>query len=403
MPRRIAFASVAALAAAAAVMLGGVFSDEKAPPQAASADTLVEQSAASLDRARQTGDFSHLARADRTVAEAERRGGVRADTLAVRAALANYRHRFAAGLALASRALALEPENAHALGSRADALFELGRYREAVRAFDHLVELVPEAPAYTRAAQARQLLGRSEAAVEAAELAVEAATGDPKLEAFERVYLASLLVNGGRLDRGEAEYRRALESRPGYAAALAGLGDVAEARGDLRRAAALFRRALARTPSASYAASLAAVLARLGDARAAAAAYAVAERRGREFAAHGGRDQLGSALLDLDRDVRVRDALRRAREGRRLRPSIEGDHVLAWALYKNGRCGEARAFSVRALRFGTADLDAIYHRSLIERCLGNVAESRRFLERLRELNPYYLAAPPSARRLPSVS
>jgi tetratricopeptide (TPR) repeat protein len=399
MARRIAFASITAAAAATALLLGGVFSSEKAPPTASSADALVERSASLLDRARQTGDFSYLARADRRVAEAERSGGASPDTLALRGALANYRHRFDEGLALANRSLAREPQNIYALGVRADALFELGRYREAVRAFDELVELAPDAPSYTRAAQARQLLGRPKAAIEAAELAVEAATGK-RLEAFERVYLGSLLVNGGRLARAEHEFRRALGARPSYAPALAGLGDVAEARGELRSAASFFRRALARTPSASYAESLAGVLLRLGDTAGASAAYEAAERRGTAFSLQGGRDELGSALLDLDRNVNVRDALRRAREGRRLRPSVEGDHVLAWALYKNGRCDEAHRYSVSALRFRTQDLDALYHRSLIERCLGNVAESRRFIERLRRINPYYLAAPPSARQFP---
>src|SRR5215203_2222779 len=71
----------------------------------------------------------------------------------------------------------------------------------------------------------------------------------------------------------------------------------------------------------------------------------------------------------------------------------------ARALYKNGRCRAAQRYSRRALRFGTEDLDAIYHRSLIERCLGNESASRRFLARLREINRHYLDAPPSAWRI----
>jgi hypothetical protein len=161
----------------------------------------------------------------------------------------------------------------------------------------------------------------------------------------------------------------------------------------------LFRRVFARTPSSTYAEGLATSLAALGDEEGSGAAYALAERRVAAFARHGGSDELGSALLDLDRDLRVRDALERARLGRRLRPSIEGDHVLAWALYKNGRCRAAQRYSRRALRFGTEDLDAIYHRSLIERCLGNESASRRFRARLREINRHYLDAPPSAWRI----
>jgi TRAP-type transport system periplasmic protein len=46
------------------------------------------------------------------------------------------------------------------------------------------------------------------------------------------------------------------------------------------------------------------------------------------------------------------------REDRFLRAAsfVEGDHVLAWALYKNGLCAEARPVSLRSLRLGTLDL-----------------------------------------------
>jgi tetratricopeptide (TPR) repeat protein len=400
MGRRLRIASIitTAIAVAAAVLLGGAASSETAPPGAAS-DADVARAAKHLDRARASARFAELTLADHALAEAERGAGESAEGLTVAAALANYRHRFSTGLALARRALALEPQNVSALGARVDALLELGRYRSGVKVLDRLVELEPGAPAYTRVAQARQLLGRPASAIEAARLAVEAAAGEPRLEAFERVFFASLLANRGRLGLAGDELRTALAALAGYAPARAGLADIAASRGHHRRAATLFRRVLARTPSSTYAEGLATSLAALGDEEGSGAAFALAERRADAFARHGGSDELGSALLDLDRDLRVRDALERARRGRALRPSIEGDHVLAWALYKNGRCRTAQRYSRRALRFGTEDLDAIYHRSLIERCLGNDAASRRFRARLREINRHYMDAPPSAWRI----
>lgn len=394
---RIASSITTAIVVVAAVLFGGAVSSETAPPGAAS-DADVARAAKHLDRARATASFAELTLADEALEEAEPGGGESAEGLTVAAGLANYRHRFSTGLALARRALALEPQNINAIGARVDALLELGRYRTGVKALDRLVELKPGAPAYTRVAQARQLLGRPAAAIEAARLAVEAAAGEPQLEAFQRVYLASLLANRARLGMAADELRTALAARPGYAPALSGLADIAASRGHHRRAVTLFRRAFVQTPSPEYAAGLASSLVLLGDDEGSRAAYALAERRAAAFARHGGSDELGSALLDLDRDLRVRDALERARRGQRLRPSIEGDHVLAWALYKNGRCRAARRYSRRALRFGTEDLDAIYHRSLIERCLGNEPASRRFRSRLREINRHYLDAPPSAWR-----
>jgi hypothetical protein len=54
------------------------------------------------------------------------------------------------------------------------------------------------------------------------------------------------------------------------------------------------------------------------------------------------------------------------------------------------------------LRLAPRDVDAVYHRALIERCLGHGAESKRYLERVRRLDPTYLASPPSAYRLPTI-
>jgi hypothetical protein len=69
---------------------------------------------------------------------------------------------------------------------------------------------------------------------------------------------------------------------------------------------------------------------------------------------------------------------------------VEGDHVLAWALYKSGRCAEARRASLQSLRLGTLDVDGLYHHSLIERCLGNARAAASYLERVRALQPWYL-------------
>ncbi len=161
----------------------------------------------------------------------------------------------------------------------------------------------------------------------------------------------------------------------------------------------LYRRALASAPVPEYAVALGDLLAALKRPEQAAVAYARAAALEDAFARNGGQNQLETALVDLDHDRNLSDALARAREGRRLRPSIEGDHVLAWALYKNGRCADARRYSQRALRLGTKDIGAIYHRSLIERCLGNDAAAERFLDRVRVLDPYFLRVAPSAFRL----
>jgi tetratricopeptide (TPR) repeat protein len=73
----------------------------------------------------------------------------------------------------------------------------------------------------------------------------------------------------------------------------------------------------------------------------------------------------------------------------RERPSIDGDDVLAWALARNGRCGEALHYSQRALRLGTLDALKFFHRGMIERCLAHEAAARTWFRRALRLNPHF--------------
>jgi hypothetical protein len=52
------------------------------------------------------------------------------------------------------------------------------------------------------------------------------------------------------------------------------------------------------------------------------------------------------------------------------------------------------------LRLGTRDALKLFHRGLIERCLGNEADGRAFVRRALATNPYFsLRYAPVARRL----
>jgi Flp pilus assembly protein TadD len=104
-------------------------------------------------------------------------------------------------------------------------------------------------------------------------------------------------------------------------------------------------------------------------------------------------------LFDVDHAVRLPRALSLARAAQAERPSIDGDDVLAWALTRNGRCGEALPWSRLALRLGTRDSLKLFHRGMIERCLGHRAVARAFLNRALALNPHFsIVWAPLARR-----
>jgi Flp pilus assembly protein TadD len=115
--------------------------------------------------------------------------------------------------------------------------------------------------------------------------------------------------------------------------------------------------------------------------------------------ANGVRVDLEIALFDVDHGIKLRHALSLAQIGHRDRPSTDGDDVLAWALARNGRCGQALSYSKLALRLGPHDAVKFFHRGMIERCLGRDASARAWFGRALALNPHFsLLWAPIARR-----
>ena len=152
---------------------------------------------------------------------------------------------------------------------------------------------------------------------------------------------------------------------------------------------ALQQQAVDRIPLPQYVAQLGDLYAVDGQKQAAARQYALIAVIERLLVANGVRTDLETALFDVDHGIRLPAALALARTARAERPSIDGDDVLAWALYRNGRCGEALAHSKQALRLGTRDALKLFHRGMIERCLGDREASRNTLRRALALNPHF--------------
>jgi tetratricopeptide (TPR) repeat protein len=390
----------AAVAVAVTVLLGGTLR-EGTGSSSDDAQRVALRGLELQQQARASGDPALYPRAERELRRAAELDPGNAAAVRGLAALAASRHRFAESLPLARRALRLEPGSATAHGLIGDANLELGRYVEAFAAFDRMAKLKPTANAYARISYARELLGDTEGAIAAMELAVDSSIGVAEPSAWSRTLLGNLLRGSRRAGEAELRFREALAFVPGYPAAVSGLAYLRVAKGDLEGAAELYRRAAAAAPVPELSASLGDTLAKLGRTKAAERAWRTADELERLFASNGGRNLLETAEFDLNHDRYVRRALDRARRGRAERPSIEGDHVLAWALYKNDRCQEARPVSLRSLRLGTLDVDGLYHHSLIEACLGNRTAAAAYRARVQRLDPSYLAAPPSARRFPA--
>src|SRR6266508_2382245 len=412
MRNRLAIAGTAAAIAAAVSLVGGVLRDSSGsartvPVQRAPAadrleggfaagDTagLVRRLAADLrarpsdahaymllglayqQRARETGNPVYYTKSAGVLRRAAALDPNDAATTSALGSLALARHRFGEALVLGRRVVRQAPYTSRNYGVLGDALVELGRYREAFRAFDRMGSLRPDLAAYARISYARELLGRPQAAARAMELALDAAGGRPEPTAWAHTQLGKLAWSLGRVDEAEQHYRAALAFFPGYVYALEPLALVEEATGQRTRAIALARRAAETLPLPQAVATLGDLYARAGRRRAAAQQYALVGVIERVLVANGVRTALETALFDVDHRVRLRSALALAQRAHRARPSIDADDVLAWALARNGRCSEALPYSRRALRLGTLDALKTFHRGMIERCLGHEAAAR---------------------------
>jgi tetratricopeptide (TPR) repeat protein len=339
-------------------------------------------------RGRETGDSTYYRLEGLALARAGAAGAPQALVATGTASLDNTRHRFAAGLLEARRALGLEPYNASALGALGDALLNLGRYREAFRAYDRMALESPGISSFTRVANARELTGRPAAAIAADRLALEADTTIPEQVAWTITQIGNVEFNMGHYAAARGEYDRALRRYPGYVHAQAGFARVEAAQGDDRDAVALLQHVVDRLPIPAYVIWLGDIQHASGREAAARRTYALVDAIERIYAANGVRTELQTALFDLDHDRNVADALGRARTAYADAPGIYSEDAVAWGLYRTGRCEAARSHSARALRLGTRDALLVFHRAMIERCLGSASAHAWFARALR-INPQF--------------
>jgi len=352
------------------------------------ADTLAALGLAYQQRGRETGDPAYY----RLSGEALHRSAAARGPLPViaqgEASLANTRHRFRDGLRLAREAIGLDPYNGSAYGALGDALLNLGRYREAFKVYDKMAVLAPGIASFTRVAAARELIGRPNAAAAADELALEADQTVPENVAWTMTQIGNTRFNTGRLAAAATAYRRALARFPGYVHADAGLARVEAAEGRYREAVARLRGVVARLPIPAYVIMLGDILRASGRKGEARREYALVGAIEKLFAANGVRTELQTAVFDLDHGRNVADALARARTAYASAPGVYAEDALAWGLYRTGRCEAARPHSVRALRLGTRDALLVFHRAMIEQCLGS-ASSRAWFRRALAINPHF--------------
>ncbi|MFN0148575.1 MAG: tetratricopeptide repeat protein [Dehalococcoidia bacterium] len=342
-----------------------------------------------VQKGRETGDPAYQSKTDEVLKAAERLDPGHPELLALRGILALARHDFAGALALGKQALDQDPERARYYGIVADAQVELGLYEDAVNSLQEMVNRRPDFEAYSRIAYVRELHGDLEGAIEAMQFAIEAGASAPESVAWAHVQVGNRYFELGRLDEASREYDAALATVKDYASAYAGQAEIAAARGDLTKAAALFQQALDQSPTAHYAIALGDVAGKQGDAAKAASFFTLARELDRVDAANGTNTDLELARFLVERDLDPGESLSKARAAYSARPSVDGADVLAWALFKAGKTDEAEKYAMEALRLNTRDSVKLFHAAMIQKALGKKPEAKALLEQATNLNPRF--------------
>jgi tetratricopeptide (TPR) repeat protein len=266
---------------------------------------------------------------------------------------------------------------------------ELGKYDEALQTFQTMVDLRPDLSSYSRASYIRELHGDVDGAVDAMQRAVQAGGPNAENTNWTRVQLGYLYFNSGKLPAAETQFNQALASYPGYVYAIAGLGRVRAAQGNMEEAIKLMNQAVAIMPMPDFVITLGDLYQVTGQTKAADGQYALVATIEKLYQANGVDLDLEIALFNADHDKNLDETLALARKAYANRPSIYGADVLSWTLYKTGNYAEAKKYSEEALRLGTKDSLKLFHAGMIARKLGDKTQAREYLEQALAINPHF--------------
>jgi tetratricopeptide (TPR) repeat protein len=334
-------------------------------PQRASA--FDELALALARRARETADPAFYDEADRALDKALALSPADFQARKLRVWTMLGRHDFAGALEQARALNSEAPDDLQVYGFLVDACVELGRYEEAERAAQWMLDLRPgNVPGLTRAAYLREQFGDVDGALELMSAAYQQT---PVAESEDRAWLlthiAHLDVVGGELARAEAALRQALALFPGYHYALAELASVRLEQGRPSEAVDLLQRRYAAAPHPENLYDLARALAQAGRQADAQAAFSRFEREARAETDRADNANRELVFYYVDHARRPAAALEVARREVSGRADARTLDAYAWALFASGRRDEARKVLRQALAVGTRAPDILSHARIL--------------------------------------
>jgi tetratricopeptide (TPR) repeat protein len=342
-----------------------------------------------LQRARESGNVSFYSQAEQALAEALKHDPHQFEAILGQGSLALARHDFAGALRWGEHALALNPYRGQVYGLIGDAQVELGQYEAATQTIQKMVDTRPELASYSRVSYQRELHGDTAGAITAMQMAVDSGLPTAEGTLWVQTQLGHLYFNSGDPVQAEQTYQQALQLRPNYVYAQAGLARVRAAQGQYEEAIELYQKIVEQLPLPEFVIALGELYEVNGQPAKAEQQYDLVRAIQKLNASTGMNVEMEMALFNAEHGSDPAQALQQARAAYTARPSIYGADTLAWALYHAGNYAEAQHYSQEALRLGTRDAMLHYHAGMIAYALEDLPLARHYLQQAIAINPYF--------------
>lgn len=316
------------------------------------------------------------------------------EALTLQALIFLSQHHFADGLATAEKATRIMPFNAFVHGIMVDGNVEMGKYDSAVLSAQRMMDIRPDLRSYARASYLREIYGDYPGAIEAMKLAVDAgAPGDEATE-WSRIQLGHLYENVGDLQNAGMQYQIALEERPGFMHAFAGMARLALATKDYNKAIEYYQKAAKDANEGAFQEEMATVYMLAGNKEKAAELTNKVIKdldknakaaNNDESIGHYSDKELAYAYLQIKNyDKALEHALI---EYNRRPANIEVNETLAWVYYKKGDAAKAVTYLPTALKTNSKNPTLLCRAGIIYFKNGDKENAGKYLKEGLKNNP----------------
>ncbi|MES2778156.1 MAG: tetratricopeptide repeat protein [Bacteroidota bacterium] len=355
----------------------------------------LKMAAVFIQEARVTGNYMYYDKAAmKYLDEVLAQDSTNFEGLTYKALINLSQHHFADGIAVAKKAQQINPHNAFIYGLMVDGNVEMGQYDTAITYADKMMSIRPDIRSYSRVSYIREIHGDYPGAIEAMKMAVQSGVPGEEGTEWARIQLGHLYENSGDMKAAEMHYTIALQNRPNYAYALAGLARIATANKDYKKAINYYLTADTLVTDYAFQEELIDLYRQTGEtAKAEAAGKKVIEvlmkhaQAGIDDASagHYADRELSYAYLKMGNyDKALEHAIN---EYNRRPDNIDVNETVAWAYYNKGDYAKALPYIKTALKTKSKNPTLLCRAGLIFSKNGDVANAKTYVAEALKNNP----------------